>query len=106
MKTHVIITILIVISSHSAFAQVQPQTQTDSLKTQTIEKKSVNWSAAWGLFGNVPKEKRKGFDFQFDTSGFKDAFVPLETQIDTSKYVVKSYLWGSIKWTEKKKANE
>jgi hypothetical protein len=77
--------------------------KTDYVEVKTkIQSKKVQWSAAWGLFGNAPKEKQTHIAFEFDTSGFKEAIEPLESKIDTSRYEIKSYLWGAVKWTQKK----
>ena len=100
MKSIIIIFALVSFNFSNGLAQTQNEIETDSVKTTSIEKQKVTWSAAWGLLGNAPKGKRVAFEFE--TSGFKEGFSPIETKLDTSKYVEKSYLWGAIKWTEKK----
>jgi hypothetical protein len=68
----------------------------------TVQKPSkkgkVYYSVFWGLF------KSEGYtkdSVKCNLPEYKAEFYDIKT--DTAKYEVKSFLWGAVKWTEKKK---
>ena len=73
----------------------------ESPETASKKEQKMSHSFLWGLFQSkdYPADS-KAIAFDFQTS------LDSLTRIDTTKYEEKSALWGSIKWTVKKKKED
>jgi hypothetical protein len=89
MKKLLIITAVILIS---LAANAQSTVQNPPKKAK------VKYSIFWGLFKS---EGYKKDSKKYNLPEYKAEFYDIIT--DTTKYEVKSFLWGAVKWTEKKK---
>jgi hypothetical protein len=65
------------------------------------KKGKVQYSAFWGLFKSEGYTKES---VKCNLPDYKTEFNDYKT--DTSMYEVKSFLWGAVKWTEKKKTHQ
>jgi hypothetical protein len=92
MKKSIIITAVIM----TAFT-VNAQRKVDN----PPKKRKVQYSAFWGLFRSEGDMKQP---VKCNFPDYKAEFYDCRT--DTSIYEVKSYLWGAVKWTEKKKTHQ
>jgi hypothetical protein len=89
-KLHIIISLaLLFICTVPALSQ-----QTDSTKTN-----EKSWTLFWGLFNSddegEARSSRSSLEFETSTPEQK-------TELDTTKYEIKSYLWGAIQYTRRK----
>lgn len=89
--------IALVVFGLTLFFSVNAQSQESKLP----EKEKTNYSFLWGLFQSdgYKKSKQKSVEVEMATIGEATALPP----VDSSKYEVKSILWGMVQWTEKKK---
>lgn len=95
MKKTILI-ILVVVSSATVKANY--------IERDTTFKKKPEFTFAWGLIKskNYPKDKYFGFELNEQNSKYSKQ----DKRFDSTKYVQKSILWGSIQWTEKKKTTQ
>ena len=88
----IILIIGVVLTSFAASAQSTVQ--------DPPKKAKVHYSAFWGLFKSEGHTKDS---VKCNLPEYKAEFYDIKT--DTAKYEVKSFLWGAVKWTEKKKTH-
>jgi hypothetical protein len=92
MKKLIIIT-AIIMTAFTANAQ--------SKVNNPQKKGKVQYSAFWGLFKSEGYTKES---VKCNLPNYKTEFYDYRS--DTSIYEVKSFLWGAVKWTEKKKTHQ